>query len=96
MRKLFYILCLVLFLGPLSCASVSHQSQSMPEEGSSGLALVKQKCTVCHGLPHPRRHTAHEWDQLLVLMTERMKEKQISYTSDEMQQIQSYLHRNAR
>lgn len=94
MRKLFYITCLILFLGPLSCASVSHQS--MPEEGSAGLELVKQKCTVCHGLPHPRRHTTHEWDQLLVLMTERMKEKQISYTSDEMQQIQSYLHRNAR
>ena len=94
MRKLFYILWLVLFLGPLSCASVSHQN--MPEEGSPGLELVKQKCTVCHGLPHPKRHTAHEWDHLLVLMTERMKEKQIPYTSDEMQQIQSYLHRNAR
>ena len=94
MRKLFYILCLILFLGPLSCASVPRQS--MPEEGSAGLALVKQKCTVCHGLPHPKRHTAHEWDHLLVLMAERMKEKQIPYTSDEMQQIQSYLHRNAR
>jgi len=94
MRKLFYILCLILFLGPLSCASVSHQS--MPEEGSAGLALVKQKCTVCHGLPHPKRHTANEWDHLLALMTERMKEKQVPYTSGEMQQIQSYLHRNAR
>jgi cytochrome c5 len=68
----------------------------MPEEGSAGLALVKQKCTVCHGLPHPKRHTANEWDHLLALMTERMKEKQVPYTSGEMQQIQSYLHRNAR
>jgi hypothetical protein len=68
----------------------------MPEEGSAGLELVKLKCKVCHGLPHPKRHTAHEWDHLLVLMTKRMKEKQIPYTSGEMQQIQSYLHRNAR
>ena len=94
MRKFFYILCLILFLGPLSCASVPDQS--MPEEGSAGLELVKQKCKVCHGLPHPKRHTADEWDHLLVLMTKRMKEKQILYTSEEMQQIRSYLHRNAR
>ena len=77
-----------------SCASISHQS--MPEEGSSELILIKQKCTPCHGLPHPKRHTASEWDHLLVLMTERMKERKIPYTSDEMQQIKSYLRRNAR
>ena len=81
-------------LEQLSCASISHQS--MPEEGSVELELIKQKCTPCHGLPHPKRHTANEWDHLLILMTERMKERQISYTFDEMQQIKSYLHRNAR
>ena len=81
-------------LNQLSCASVPHQS--MPEEGSAQLKLVKQKCTPGHGLPHPKRHTANEWDHLLVLMTERMKEGKIFYTSDEMQQIKSYLHRNAR
>ena len=94
MVKRLYILCLALMFGPLSCASLSHQS--MPEEGSAELALVKQKCTSCHGLPHPKRHTANEWDHLLVLMTERMKERQIPYTFNEMQQIKSYLHRNAR
>jgi len=78
----------------LSCASISHQS--MPEEGSSELKLVKQKCTPCHGLPHPKRHTANEWDHLLVLMMERMKERQILYTPDEMQLIKSYFYRNAR
>ena len=81
-------------LEQLSCASISHQS--MPEEGSNELELVKEKCTLCHGLPHPKRHTANEWDHLLVLMMERMKERRISYTSQEMQQIKSYLHRNAR
>ena len=81
-------------LDQLSCASLSHQS--MPEEGSAELELVKKKCTLCHGLPHPKRHTADEWNHLLVLMMERMKERKISYTSDEMQKIKSYLHRNAR
>ena len=68
----------------------------MPEERSSELELVKQKCTICHGLPHPKRHTASEWDYLLTLMTERMKEKKIPFTIDEIHQIKSYLHRNAR
>ena len=81
-------------LDQLSCASILHQS--MPEEGSAQLKLVKQKCTPCHGLPHPKRHTASEWDNLLVLMTERMKERQIPYTFEEIQQIKSYLRRNAR
>jgi hypothetical protein len=93
-RLLVKILCFALFLGIESCASVSHQS--MPEEGSAQLSLLKQKCTLCHGLPHPKRHTANEWDHLLVLMTERMNEKNISYTSEEMTQIKSYLQRNAR
>jgi len=93
-RLLVKILCFALFLGIASCASVSHQS--MPEEDSAQLGLLKQKCTLCHGLPHPKRHTANEWDHLLVLMTERMNEKNISYTSEEMTQIKSYLQRNAR
>lgn len=94
MGKLTYVLFLILLFGHLSCASLLHQS--MPEEGSAVLELVKQKCTVCHGLPHPKRHNANEWDHLLVLMTERMKEKQVPYTFDEMEMIKSYLQRNAR
>ena len=93
-RLLTQTLCVALFLGIASCASVSHQS--MPEEGSTELGLLKKKCTICHGLPHPKRHTANEWDHLLILMTERMNEKNISYTSEEMTQIKSYLQRNAR
>ena len=93
-RLLTQILFFALFLGIASCASVSHQS--MPEEGSTELGLLKKKCTICHGLPHPKRHTASEWGNLLTMMTERMNEKNISYTLVEMTQIKSYLQRNAR
>ena len=93
-RLLTQILFFALFLGIASCASVSHQS--MPEEGSTELGLLKKKCTICHGLPHPKRHTASEWGNLLTMMTERMNEKNISYTTEEMIQIKSYLQRNAR
>ena len=93
-RLLTKILCFALFLGIASCASVLHQS--MPEEGSAELGLLKKKCTICHGLPHPKRHTASEWDNLLIMMTERMREKQVPHTPEEIRQIKSYLQRNAR
>ena len=93
-RFLLQILCLALFLGMASCVSVSHQN--MPEEDTAELDLLKKKCTLCHGLPHPKRHTQEEWGYLLTLMEKRMNEKNISYTTEEMVQIKSYLQRNAR
>jgi hypothetical protein len=93
-RFLLQILCLALLLGMASCVSVSHQN--MPEENSADLGLLKKKCTLCHGLPHPKRHTHEEWGYLLTLMKKRMNEKNISYTTEEMVQIKSYLQRNAR
>ena len=94
MRTLSLFLFLTLILGIFSCASVSHQT--MPEENSAELVLMKKKCTICHGLPHPKRHTAGQWAPLLVWMTEIMDKRQVTYTPDEINQIKSYLQRNAR
>ena len=88
------MLCLALFLGMSSCVTASHQN--MPEEKSIELGLLKKKCTLCHGLPHPKRHTQEEWGHLLIIMTKRMNEKKISYTKEELTKIKSYLQRNAR
>ena len=88
----FFIFAFILAF--TACAGL--QLQRMPEEGSADLALIQEKCTICHGLPHPKRHTVGEWDHMLKLMVDRMKEKDVSYTSDEMRKIQAYLHRNAR
>ena len=93
-RLLTRMLSLTFFLGMVSCVSVSHQN--MPEEGTAELELLKKKCKLCHGLPHPKRHTQEEWGYLLTLMKKRMNEKNISYTTEEMVQIKSYLQRNAR
>ena len=93
-RLLTHMLYLTFFLGTVSCVSVSHQN--MPEEETAELDLLKKKCTLCHGLPHPKRHTQEEWGYLLTLMKKRMDEKNISYTTEEMVQIKSYLQRNAR
>ena len=88
------MLCLILLLGLASCVSVSHQA--MPEENSAELAIVKKKCTICHGLPHPKRHTASQWGSLLDWMKEIMTERQVTYSEDEINKIKSYLQRNAR
>ena len=94
MRNLLLILFLTLILGIFSCVSVSHQT--MPEENSPELALMKKNCTICHGLPHPKRHTASQWVPLVAWMTEIMDERQVSYKRDEINEIKSYLQRNAR
>jgi hypothetical protein len=93
-RLLTHMLYLTFFLGTVSCVSVSRQN--MPEEGTAEIDLLEKKCTLCHGLPHPKRHTQEEWGYLLTLMKKRMDEKNISYTTEEMVQIKSYLQRNAR
>ena len=93
-RFLSQMLCFTLIFGITSCASVSHQN--MPEENSAELILMKKKCTICHGLPHPKRHTAGQWEPLIAWMTEIMTERKVTYTANEINQIKSYLQRNAR
>lgn len=69
---------------------------SLPEEGSPEVALFRNKCTVCHSWPHPKRHNVREWDHYLNLMETHMKNRGISFKSQEMETIRAYLHRNAR
>jgi len=94
MRILSLFLFISLVIGINSCATGSHQT--MPEENSTELKLLKKKCTTCHGLPHPKRHTSEQWKHLLVFMKEIMTERGVSYSEKELRQIQSYLQRNAR
>ncbi|MZG54748.1 MAG: cytochrome c [Nitrospinae bacterium] len=71
-------------------------TQTIPEPESHGAKLYLKKCTQCHGLPGPKRHTPEQWDQLLVLMSGFMKERGLPFSADEKKLIQDYLHRNAR
>jgi len=84
----------VIFLGAVSflwsCAG------SLPEEGSADVALFRNKCTVCHSWPHPRRHNVREWDHYLKIMNTHMENRGLSIEPQEMETIRAYLHRNAR
>ncbi|MBT3368610.1 MAG: cytochrome c [Nitrospina sp.] len=68
----------------------------MPEPESPGARLFKQRCTQCHGLPGPKRHTPEQWSHLLILMESFMRERDITFPDQEKKLIQDYLFRNAR
>ena len=89
MRIPILVLLVGLFVG---CST----TQTIPEPESPGAKLYLQKCTQCHGLPGPKRHTSEQWDHLLVMMKGFMDERGYPFTMDEQNMIQEYLHRNAR
>ena len=76
----------------IACAG----TQTIPEPESPGARLYKERCTKCHGLPGPKRHTAEQWNHLLVMMDGFMEQKGIEFPAEERKLIQDYLHRNAR
>ena len=62
--------------------------------GSGGRALFRRTCSQCHQLPNPESHTAEQWPRIVKrmvdhlqyggkhLITERRKEKIITYLED--------------
>jgi len=85
------LILIVAALGLWSCGA-----GSLPEEGSPDVTLFRNKCTVCHSWPHPRRHNAKEWDHYLNLMESHMKNREIPFESEDKEIIRAYLHRNSR
>jgi hypothetical protein len=83
------IALVLLVLG--ACAGINH----LPEGDSPGAQLVREKCTMCHGQPHPTRHTAPEWGHYIVLMETHMETKGIAFSSEEKKIVLDYLQRNA-
>jgi cytochrome c5 len=71
-------------------------TQTIPEPDSPGAKLYLKKCKQCHGLPAPKRHTAEQWDHLLVMMQSFMDQQNLAFPKDEKKLIRDYLQRNAR
>ncbi len=82
---------LVVALVSFSCAGMQ-----VPDPESQGARLFSKKCSMCHGLPHPSRHSRVEWDHYLELMKGNMEKKGVSYTAEEIRTIRTYLHRFAK
>jgi cytochrome c5 len=86
----------LVFIVGLFCMTGCSMTQTIPEPESPGAKLYLKKCTQCHGLPAPQRHTAEQWDHLLVMMESFMGQKNLAFPEDEKKLIRGYLHRNAR
>ncbi len=84
---------LVLIVGLFGGCSMT---QTIPEPESPSARLYSEKCTQCHGLPAPQRHTAEQWDHLLVMMESFMDQQNLAFPKDEKELIRDYLHKNAR
>jgi hypothetical protein len=55
------------------------------------------RCAACHAVPHPRRHAYRDWQVLVAVMEERMRERGHPALDDgERAAILGYLRTNAR
>jgi mono/diheme cytochrome c family protein len=86
---------MVTYLKAHSLKSIPPHKLPSPE--SQGAVLFKDRCSQCHGLPDPERHTAKEWPTIVEKMRGYMKsmEKKV-ITENEEKQIVGYLSRYAR
>jgi hypothetical protein len=69
----------------------------LPDTQSEGASTFTARCSQCHTLPHPARHTANQWKQLITEMELRMQErKKTGLSVSERTIILDYLQKHAR
>jgi len=69
----------------------------IPDMGSKGAKLYSDKCSPCHSLPHPKRHTLKQWEHILMSMEKEIKRKEIKpLTVGERKDILNYIKEHAR
>jgi mono/diheme cytochrome c family protein len=86
---------IVAYLKAHSLRSIPPHKLPSPE--TQGAMLFKDRCSQCHGLPDPGRHTAKEWPAIMEKMRgymQSMDRKVI--TENEEKEIVNYLSRYAR
>jgi cytochrome c5 len=81
----------------LLAAACAAAPTPLPEADSEDARVYVQRCGACHSVPAPGRHTAAEWDRMLVLMDARMAQRAMPPLEDhERDRIRAYLARHAR
>ena len=69
----------------------------IPDAQSRDAQVYRGRCSVCHVLPHPKRHTAKEWNHYLKRMDQQMQHRKMAPLSpEEREQILRYLTTHAR
>jgi mono/diheme cytochrome c family protein len=83
---------MVAYLRAHSLRSISLHKLASSE--SQGAVLFKDRCSQCHALPDPQRHTAKEWPTIVEKMRRYMQSMdKKAITDNEEKQIVSYLSR---
>lgn len=94
--RLIFPVCLVATLAGCSTAGKSGGT-SLPEMDSSAAQTFVSRCSACHAVPHPGRHSYQGWLYLVPVMEQRMAERGMApLSADDREVILTYLQVNAR
>ena len=89
-------------LGVLACSEQSVVSKTkeikiLPGVGSAGAKILKEKCSECHGAPHPDNHTADQWPNVVKRMQmHRIKKAYGAIPENDEKTLISYLQKHAK
>jgi hypothetical protein len=73
------------------------QPMNVPDAKSPGAEAFVSRCSTCHSLPAPQRHSAQEWEHMVGVMEKRMRERKVPpLTQDERKLILGYLTEHSR
>lgn len=88
------LLLLGISVGLLACAG---QPTPIPDRASASAIIYQAKCSLCHALPHPKRHTIEQWQHIVAMMEQRMRERKfVELGQQERDKIMKYLAKHAR
>ncbi len=70
---------------------------AFPDTDAPGYAVLAAQCSVCHAAPHPSRHTAFEWRQVVRRMQMHRVQRGLAAISEsDTKALLDYLTRHAR
>lgn len=70
---------------------------SIPEGESPAAQVFASRCSACHAVPHPGRHSYEAWVYLVSVMEQRMAERGMGeLTEEDRATILAYLHDHSR
>ena len=92
MRRLLIVATVaLLFYG---CAA---KPTPIPEQQSSAAKLYRDKCGICHAVPHPKRHTYEQWQHMMAVMERHAKNAgTVLLTEEQKRVLLDYLKRHSR
>jgi hypothetical protein len=88
-------LAILLAPGMTACSSTPAPITGAAEKDQA--QVFSARCSGCHALPHPKRHTYPEWQRLVTVMEQRMQERGVAPLDDQQRRdILTYLKLNGR